>query len=184
MKRSFRSLMMLVLLCAAPWRLSALEIRTLDVSRSEGVYQVQLDALIDAPLPRVRAVLLDASAMLQLDPSLKSATATEESDGLRVQSEVEECLFGLCRRLLHVQKVQASGNSIRAQTLAVQGSGFRSGTAHWQLDAEGERTRMIFTAETEPNLWVPPLIGPPTVIRHMREKAQLSLQNLEQLARE
>jgi len=83
-----------------------------------------------------------------------------------------------------VQKVQASGNSIHAQTLAVQGSGFRSGSAHWQLEAEGSRTRLIFTADTEPNLWVPPLIGPPTVIRHMREKAGQSLQNLEQLARE
>ena len=184
MQRSLRCAVLLVLLGAAPLGVRALEIDTLDVSRSQGVYQVQLNALIDAPLPRVRAVLLDASAMLQLDPSLKSATATEEADGLRVQSEVEECLFGLCRRLLHVQKVQASGNSIRAQTLAVQGSGFRSGSAHWQLEAEGSRTRLVFTADTEPNLWVPPLIGPPTVIRHMREKAEQSLQNLEQLARE
>lgn len=174
----------LALLCGMPLSATALQINSLDVSRSGGVYHVQLDALLDAPLAQVRATLLDASAMLQLDPSLKSATATEEGDGLRVQSEVEECLFGLCRRLLHVQRVQASGNSIRAQTLAVLGSGFRSGAAHWQLDAEGERTRLIFTADTEPDLWVPPLIGPARVIRHMREKAEKSLHNLEKLARD
>lgn len=172
------------LLSALPRPAAALQIDVLEVSRSNSVYHVQVDAHIDAPIERVRAILLDSSAMLQLDPSLKSATSTPEGDGLRVQSEMEECLFGVCRRLLHVQQVQASGNSISAQTLAVQGSGFRSGMAHWQLSAKGAGTRLLFSADSEPDLWVPPFIGPPALIRHLRAKAEKSLHNLEQLARE
>ena len=173
--------LMLLALCAP---VQALQVQTLEVSREETVYHVVVNVLIDAAPARVRAQLLDVSSLPQLDPSVKAARASEEAGGLRVESELEECLFGFCRRLLHVQKVEAHGDEITAQTLAVQGSSFRSGIARWQLRPEGAGTRLIFTADTEPDVWLPPLIGPRVLIKHLREKTQASLEALERLARE
>ena len=168
-------------ICTAP---SALEVQTLEVSRDEGVFHVVVDVLIDAAPARVRAKLLDVEALPELDASVKAVRATPLADGLRVESELEECLFGICRRLLHVQKVQSAGDEISAETLPVAGGSFKSGIAHWQLKAEGQGTRLLFTADTEPDLWLPPLIGPPVVLKHLREKTLHSLQALERLARE
>lgn len=173
-----------LLLCLSSANALALQLETLEVSRDETVYHVVVNALIEASPERVRAQLLNVSALPQLDPSLKSARATEEAGGTRVESELEECLFGICRRLFHVQQVVSHGNEITAQTLAVQGSSFKSGVAHWQLTAEGTGTRLLFTADTEPDLWLPPLIGPRALMRQLKVKTLASLQNLERLARE
>ncbi|MDO9451816.1 MAG: SRPBCC family protein [Stagnimonas sp.] len=173
-----------LLLCLCSTHTLALQLQTLEVSRDDTVYHVVVDVLIEAAPERVRARLLDVSALPQLDPSLKSARATEEAGGMRVESELEECLFGICRRLFHVQQVVAVGNEITAQTLAVQGSSFRSGVAHWQLTAEGAGTRLLFTADTEPDVWLPPFIGPSALMRQLKVKTLASLQNLERLARE
>lgn len=175
---------LLFVLCCSCSAASALQVQTLEVSRDEGVFHVVVDVLIDAEPARVRAKLLDVDVLPQLDPGVKAARATALPDGQRVESELEECLFGFCRRLLHVQKVQSSGDEISAETLPVPGSSFRSGVAHWQLKAEGQGTRLLFTADTEPDLWLPPLIGPPAVLKYLREKTLASLQALERLARE
>lgn len=173
-----------LLLCALASPAPALQLETLAVSRDDGVYHVVVNVLIDAAPARVRALLLEASTLPLLDHSVRSARATEAAGGQRVESQLEECLFGICRHLLHVQQVTASGNEITAQTLAVPGSSFRSGIAHWQLTAEGQGTRLIFTADTEPDLWLPPFIGPRALMRHLREKTETSLYALERLARE
>ena len=162
----------------------ALQVQTLEVTHDDSVYHVVVDVLIDAAPDKVRAQLLDVGSLPQLNPSVKTVRATEEAGGLRVESELEECLFGFCRRLLHVQKVETRGDEISAQTLAVQGSSFRSGIARWQIRAEGGLTRLIFTADTEPDLWLPPLIGPTALMRRLREKTEASLYALERLARE
>lgn len=171
-----------------PWLLvqpaAALELTTLAVTHDGPVYHVVVDVRLEAPLPRVRATLLDVQALTQLDPSVTAARSAPMEGGTRVESEIEECLLGICRRLLHVQRIEAQAHAISAQTLVVPGSNFRSGIAHWQLTAEGEGTRLVFTADTEPDLWVPPWIGPPLVINKLREKTRSSLEKLEQLARE
>jgi len=167
---------------AAP--VAALQVQTLEVSREASVYHVVVSVLIEAAPERVRAKLLDVSALPLLNPRIKSARAIEEPDGQRVESELEECLFGLCRRLLHVQKLQQHGDEITAQTLAVQGSGFRSGAARWQFTPENAGTRLIFTATTEPDFWLPPIIGPRALMAQLREQTLVSLQTLERLARE
>lgn len=154
------------------------------VGRDDTVYHVVVNVLIDAAPERVRAQLLDMRALTKLDASVKTVRASEMTGGLRVESELEECFLGFCRHLLHVQKVTTQGNEISAETLAAPGSSFKSGIAHWQLTAEGQRTRLIFTADSEPDLWLPPFIGPMVVMQKLREKTQASLEVLEQLARE
>lgn len=158
--------------------------QTLEVSRNEAGYRVAVNVLIEAELERVRTTLLDASVFPRLDPSIKAARASASAGGQRVESELEECLFGFCRRLLHVQQVEAEGNEITAETLPVAGSSFRSGLARWQLAREADGTRLIFTADTEPGFWLPPLIGPRALMMQLREKTLASLHVLEQLARE
>ena len=174
----------LLTLCLLSCDVAALEVKTLAVTRDRTIYHVVVDVLIDALPERVRTQLLDMQALPKLNPSVKTVRASALADGLRVESELEECFFGICRALLHVQQVTTRGNEIEAQTLSVPGSSFKSGIAHWQLAAEGQGTRLIFTADTEPDFWLPPFIGPVLVMQQLREKTQASLAVLEQLARE
>lgn len=171
-----------LLLCLGEAR--ALQVQALDVRREGGSYHVAVNVLIEAPQPRVQAILSDAAALPKLDPSIKAVRATPMGEGQRIESELEQCLFGFCRDLLHVQQVVAVEGEIRAETLAEPGSSFKSGAARWQLAAEGAATRLIFTARTEPDLWLPPVIGPAALMMQLREKTLASLQVLEQLARE
>lgn len=163
---------------------SSLQLETLEVSRDQSIYHVLVNVWIDAAPTRVRAQLLDVSVLPKLNPSVKAARSILGVDGQRVESELEECLLGFCRRLLHVQLVKSAGNEITAHTLAVPGSSFRSGVAHWQLSAEGAGTRLIFTADTEPDIWLPPVLGPRLLMSQLREKTAASLQVLERLARD
>ena len=169
---------------AVPGLAQALQVNSLVVSRDQSVYHVVVDVLIDAAPERVKEKLLDMRALPLLNPSVKAVRFSAEAGGQRVESELEECLFGFCRHLLHVQQVELHGNEISAVTLVVPGSSFASGVAHWQLMPEGEGTRLIFTADTEPDLWLPPIIGPAALMKQLREKARASLTVLEQLAHE
>lgn len=169
-------------ICSLPVR--ALQTDVLEVSRDAGVFHVVVNVLIDASPALVQAVLLDTSKLSLLDPGVRATRVRAEGDGQRVEMDIHECLFGFCRQFLQVQQVEVRGNEITARTLPVEGSGFRSGIAHWQLSAEGEGTRLIFTADTEPDLWLPPLIGPRVVMKQLREKTLASLETLERLARE
>ncbi len=177
-------LLLLLALLAMPSMGTALQVQVLEVSRDRSVYHIVVEALIDAPPARVRALLLDVDALPRINPSIKRATAVALADGFRVSCELEECLLGFCRSLLQVQTVRAVGNEINAETLPVEGSSFKSGIARWQLSAAGQDTRLLLTADTEPDVWLPPFIGPRAVMGHLREKTLSSLQVLEQLARE
>lgn len=177
--------LLLALLLAAPvGAAEALQVNMLTVSRDDTVYHLLVDVLIDAPPARVRERLLDVSVLPQLDPSITAARATEETGGRRIEAELKNCLFGICRKLLHVQRVKTRGNEITAVTLPVAGSSFKSGVARWQLTSEGQGTRLLFSADTEPDLWLPPFIGPRVLMHRLREKTLASLMTLERLARD
>ncbi len=178
-----RLLLAIVLACLAA-NASALSINALHVTRDQSVFHIVVDALIDADAAAVRAQLLDSNALPQLNPNVKRVRASTEADGERVESELEECLFGVCRRLLHVQKVTTAGNEIAATTLAVAGSSFKGGSARWQLTPVAEGTRLIFTADIEPAFWLPPFIGPRLVMQQLRADTLIALQALERLAHE
>ncbi len=171
-------------LFALPLTAAALQVQTLEVSRDDAVYHVIVNVQLDATPERVRARLLDVAVLSQLDPAIKSAQSRAEGEGQRVQTELEECLFGLCRRMRHEQQVTVQGNEITAHTVPGPGSSFRSGVAHWQLTPEGDGTRLVFSADTEPDLWLPPVVGPRLLMHQLRLKTEASLRRLEQLARE
>lgn len=177
-------LLLVLLLAALAGAAEALQVNTLAVSRDDTVYHLLVDALIDAPPARVRERLLDVSVLPQLDPSITAVRAIEETGGRRVESELKDCLFGVCRKLLHVQRVEVRGNESTAVTLPVAGSSFKSGIAHWRLTPEGQGTRLLFSADTEPDLWLPPYIGPRAMMHRLRDKTLASLMTLERLARD
>ena len=172
-----------LLLLAATLPAEALEVRRLDVRHEGRAYYVETEALIDTPPATVRALLLDTQAMPRINPSVRRVSQRETASGQEVDALLEECFLGFCQTLRHVQAVRVQGDVIESTTLPVEGSGFASGTARCELHAEGAGTRLVFRSRSEPAFWLPPFIGPLAVMRQLKAKARLSLENLERLAR-
>jgi len=161
----------------------ALDIARLDVTHARGEYRIAVVAQLDAPADAVRAVLLDADTLKALDPTITALRLKPQADGsLRAECEQYECVAGFCRQLLQVQAVTVAAEVIEARTLAVPGGSFKSGQVRWTLNAEGRATRLTIEAASEPDIWLPPFIGPKLMVQHLREKTSASLARLEQLA--
>src|SRR3546814_6184254 len=75
--------------------------------------------------------------------------------------------------LKQVQDVRDSHTTERYQldALVIPAlSNLRYGKAHWQLERCDAQTCLNFSAELEPDFWVPPLLGPWLIKRTMRRE--------------
>ena len=58
-------------------------------------------------------------------------------------------------------------------------SDLKSGRVHWQLRAEGEGTRLFYRSETEPDFWVPAVIGPWMIRRLLLGEVRATTAHIE-----
>src|SRR3546814_6222595 len=92
----------------------------------------------------------------------------------RWRTRVRVCVGFFCTHLKQVQDVRDSHTTERYQldALVIPAlSNLRYGKAHWQLERCDAQTCLNFSAELEPDFWVPPLLGPWLIKRTMRREA-------------
>lgn len=178
------TLVLLALLCALPAR--AAEIETLEVSRSKNLILVRSEIVLDAPQDRVFAALSDYDRFSSLSSRYKESRFIEPApDGSpRVYTLIEGCVMFFCRELGRYARLELKPNvEIRAR--AEPGlSDVKYGYELWRLEPVGERTRVIYTHDMEPDFWVPPVIGIWAIRRVLRADGEEAAARLEALARE
>jgi Polyketide cyclase / dehydrase and lipid transport len=165
-------------------------IESLQVLREGDDYVIHLRAHIDAPPSKVFHCLADFARLPQLNPSVSRVSVGEaDAEGrLPVTSEAEFCVVAICRTLKHVQRMRIepteAGGRIEAVTVPPPASDFRAGSARWQVSADGDASRFEFDAHLQPDLWLPPVVGPWMVQRRLDEETRRTVDNLERLSRE
>jgi len=151
------------------------------VVHDAGVYTLNLNAVIDAPITKVRGMLTAYDHLERVNPAVKESSVID-TFGLRshrVYTRIEACVAFYCKRLLQVWDVEENPDGDIVATIVPEASNFKSGHARWILRKVNGKTRLHFTTVLEPSFWVPPLIGPWLIRYTLRREALESIENLE-----
>ncbi len=156
------------------------------VSHQDGVYFIEVDALVNVPEPQVRELLTDYNNLDKVNPAIEVSEIVKmrEPGDYRVRTETEACVWFYCMRVRQVQDVIEAYDGTVTAIIIPQLSDFRKGYARLNLWQEPGGTRVLIRSEVEPDFWIPPLIGPWLIKRKLKSETLETVQNLEQVAQQ
>lgn len=155
-------------------------------SHQNGVYLVEVDALVYVPEPQVRELLTDYNDLGKVNQAIEVSEIikTREPGDYRVRTETEACVWFYCKRIYQVQDVIETYDGTVTATVIPELSDFRNGYARLNLWQETGGTRVLIRSEVEPDFWIPPLIGPWLIKRKLQSEALETVRNLERVAQQ
>lgn len=162
----------------------AAEINTLTITHHDRGFTMKLDAVVDAPAPRVRALLSDYARLGKLNPGITatSVTMAPNGQGDRVRTVLDGCVWFFCRQIVQVEDVVEPDPSTIIARIVPGAGDFASGQCYWRVTSEGQRTRLHYEAVRVADFWIPPLIGPWAIDQALREQFTSTVATLERLA--
>lgn len=165
-------------------RLAAGEVIDSAISENQGVYQLHLDMILDAPFKNVHHVITDYRHIYRINPSIVESEIlpTKDKSTTRVRTLINDCVLFFCQDLLRVEDVHELGYNDIYSVIVPQLSNVRSGNTRWQIRPMGDKTRIIYDMTLEPGFFVPPVIGSYIVRNKLREQALISFNNIERIA--
>lgn len=175
---------LLIALLAVPALTAAAEIRSVEMTKKDGQYQVRAETYLDAPPEFVFSILLDYDEFHRLTRGITDTRWLQETleDYPLAYTRIESCVAFFCRALEKVEMVKVTGaGEYHTETIADR-SDFRFNRTHWRLQAEGAGTKIFYELEMQPDFWVPPLIGPWAIRRKAESSALKIAERMEYLA--
>ncbi|HVT35955.1 MAG TPA: SRPBCC family protein [Nevskiaceae bacterium] len=158
------------------------------VTRADGVYSVQMHAQLDVTPAHADAVFTRYENLPRINPAVEVVQRRGGgADATRLYTQVRVCVAFFCKHLHQVQDMRRAQHDgiyeIDAQVLPGQGE-LKRGAAHWRIAPCGNGSCLEFSAQLQPDFWVPPLIGPWLIQRKLREEAEVTVQGIERVAHE
>lgn len=170
------------MLAAAAWiaAAGAAEIERVAVDRDGDRYEVVMSVVLAAPAAAVYAAMTDFRNLHEINPNVVLA----ETDGEELlHTIVELCVGPFCRKIEQWQTVATDAPHGLRMSVLPERSDLRHGQAAWTFaELTAATSRVRFTAEIEPDFWVPPLIGPWIIQRKLHEQAVITAKGLERAA--
>jgi len=176
--------MLTLALVAGPTAALAGKVYTAVASYQSGTYRIEVDALVNVPEPRARALLTDYNHLGRINEAIEVSEilTTRRPGDYRVRTVTKACVWFYCKRIHQVQDViESDDGSVTAMVIPAQ-SDFRRGYARLVLWQEPVGTRVLIRSEVEPDFWIPPVIGPWLIKRKLRSEALETVHNLERVA--
>jgi Polyketide cyclase / dehydrase and lipid transport len=181
-----RALVTALAACCAASSGSPATLKTIDVTRDHGRYQVVADTYLDAPPGAIYNVLtdFDHDRYKQISDIYKeSGYLPPDTDGTPlVYTRVEGCLLLFCRSMRRVERLEVVKPRFIRATVLPERSDFKYSQAEWTLDPEGAGTRVVYRMEMEPAFWLPPFVGPWFLKRTLLQGAPTAVERIEELA--
>ena len=159
----------------------------IDVSYDGVRLEFRLDALVQAPLAAVVAVVHDYDRLDRILPLVvESRFLGPAGDGVaRVYTLMRGCLLFVCREAPHTIDVRRVHGGWSSGITVPELSRVRRGQFSWRLDQEGEASepvRVQIYGYVEPDFSVPRLLGPPLVRMWVRSELRDSIARIERAA--
>ncbi|MGB5260548.1 MAG: SRPBCC family protein [Gammaproteobacteria bacterium] len=160
------------------------------VTLEDGVYAIDVEAVIGASPDIVMRLLTDYDHLHAINSSIRESRIIHTYSPVkhRVRTLIRACILFFCRSVHQVQDIEKHGEHRLVADIIPHLSDFRLGRAEWRLAVSGADTAMHFTAQLEPAFWVPPVIGP-WLFRHkivselLESAAHMEMAALEPVAR-
>lgn len=165
---------------------AAATVEDVTVERDKKRYRVQSRVVVEAPIEAVYDVLADYDDFERVSSIFKDSRFIELGDDGRgvAYTKVGDCILFFCKTIERTETVELEP-PVRISTVVLPDkSDLRFGWSEWRLLADGERTRVIYDMEMEPDFWVPPIIGPYLIRKFLREGSIDAADRLEVFARE
>jgi len=156
----------------------------ISVSENDGVYSIYITADINAAEDYVKYVLTDYVHVYRLSDSvIESKVLSSDDKAAVVQSRVLCCIPVFCKEVIRVDEIrELESGQLQAVILPAQ-SDFKSGKAIWEIEANGDKTRLTYRAYIEPDFFIPPVLGTSMVIDNMRNEFDATFHRIEHIAR-
>lgn len=166
-------------------RLTAGEITELALRNKQGIYQLKLEIILDAPAKHIRHVVTDYAHIYRLNPSIVESEIINTPDDslVRVKTLINDCFWIFCREILRVEDVRELETGNIYAVIVPQLSNIKSGVTIWQIEPLGRRARVNYNMIIEPGFIVPPLIGSRIVKQKLRKEVLITLLRIERIAR-
>lgn len=159
----------------------------IDIQENKGVYQININTILNAPEQSVRHVLTDFIHIYRLNSSIiESDVIKQHEDGsVSVRTKVLGCASSYyCEELERVERVSVLPSGDLLAVIVPGLSQFKSGQTLWQIrPLDEDHCEVIYTAHMEPDIFIPPVIGNFLVKQSIKEQMYDSFSNLERISR-
>jgi len=174
-----------LLLCLLIPLALAADLVDLHIVEADGVYSINVIMQMQVPAQYVHRVLTDYAHIYRLDPAITDSEILPSVDDgvVRVRTRIEDCISLFCKKIEMVEDVRDLDQGDLKATTVSSLSSFKSGYTEWKILGMGERTRVIYQAQMEPDFFIPPLIGVYFVKQKLQQRLLASMERIECIAR-
>jgi carbon monoxide dehydrogenase subunit G len=132
---------------------------TINVQRKAGMVIIDVSMSVEASPQQAWGVLTDYDHMADFFPRLRSSKVTGQANGKTTIEQKGEVSYGpISVPFSAVREIELKPYA-EIRSRAVGGS-VKRGMAVTTLIPDGDGTKIVYHSESEPDLWVPPGIGP------------------------
>jgi hypothetical protein len=138
------------------------QLESLAITESDGVFEVRIVAIFDAPAEHVYSVITDFKHIYRINPSIieTQMLPPPSDDVTRVRNRLERCIAVFCIEMELVEDVAEVGKRHLVVTAVPELSSLKSGRTMWHVRSFGDgRSRVQYRSSLEPDFFIPPLIG-------------------------
>lgn len=162
----------------------AATIEVLETTHEAGRYTVSFEVVLAANRDKVWQIMTDYEHLPLVSKSIVESRVLKREDARhqRVELTLHGCILFFCKTLRRVVNIEARPPEEIRMTEDPAHSDFRYGIERWGITREGSATRLKYSAELEPDFFVPPLIGPVAVKYFLRREIRLTALEVEALA--
>ena len=168
-----------------PVSLFAGDLLELNVSDSKGVYRIDVEMVVYAPVEDVWHVLTDYTHIYRLNNSIIESEILPVPDDnvVRVRTLMNECVFVFCFDIERVEDVRVTDNGELKALVVKELSNIESGATTWRIQPSGVNTHVSYQGSIEPGFGVFPVIGNYLARSKLRKQILLTLENVERISR-
>lgn len=182
--------LILVILGLQPGALLCAEVNSVEVSQAKGMYHLRISMTVNADTDSIKRIITDYENLTLINPYLKESKLVNNSEDERTEVSMltEICIFLICYNIRHVQAFHPVKNDVLYSRIIPRMSDFKSGWVRWEIkekdsDSTSPVTQIIFDTELTPDFFIPPIIGPYQMKKKMLAMAKVTINNLEEKAK-
>ena len=147
-------------------------------------YKLTFEVVINAGRDKVWQIMTDYNRLTRVSKVIVESRILKQEDENRhrVGGTLHACILIFCKTMKKVVDIEARPQDDIVVTGVPALSDFSYSVEHWEVSAEGAKTRLRYSAEMVPDFFIPPLIGPWLVKSFLQREIRGIAIKVEELA--